>query len=553
MRTVLAGALTLLLGPTWAFAQQAAAGDERNSFEETRFFIDKIDTDATADRTLVQGTFTSTSLFYAETGGELAGLAGNESASIHSRLFTDLRAQLDARHIAGGKWDVRIDGRARVVTDPPNTVGPDAGGMTPPLDYGTRVQSGVFGRNEYDLRELWLVRSGKRSDIFLGRQFIADLAAVKIDGLRVDYAQSSKFTILGFAGAHPMRTSRSVGFDYPVARIEGGERIGRIIPLAFGGGAAYRTGNAYGSFGGVAIYPLPPIPEQPRVFATASGYWRQSPKLDLYHFGVLDLYGKAGFQVTNLSLGLQYRPARRFRANASINRVDTDTLSSIAQTYLKDNDGATVIRNDTEILRIASDQARAGVSLALGRLESLELSSSIALRRRPEITVLTGQATGANTAKIAATQSADVQFSVVHRRLFRDLRVGIDAVRSFGVGDVPFARSEYLSVRAHASREFRQGRGQWEAEIGYAQVDEGSRGATCVPTSTATILDCFGAANSRRLDAAGTVYYRLTPSFFAVGSLSTGRLALTTVRGGMATADPNLLQFSGFLRLGFRY
>src|SRR5262245_65241722 len=50
----------------------------------------------------------------------------------------------------------------------------------------TRIQSGFNGQNEYEVREAWIVRSGKRSDLFFGRQFITDLGALRIDGLRVD-------------------------------------------------------------------------------------------------------------------------------------------------------------------------------------------------------------------------------------------------------------------------------------------------------------------------------------------------------------------------------
>ncbi|MBP9206854.1 MAG: hypothetical protein KBG28_22975 [Kofleriaceae bacterium] len=559
LSAMLVAAVVGLAGPGRAGADEdegaeAAEGEEgaegegadkaANSFEETRFFIDKADTDATADKTLVQGSFTSTNLFYAESGGQLGGLMGSSNASVHGRMFTDLRAQVDARHLGGGRWDARLDGRLRYVTDPGTNT---AGGVDPMIDYGTRVQSGTFGRDEYDLRELWLVRGGKRSDIFIGRQFIPDLAAIKIDGIRIDYASSRKFTLLGFAGTHPMKTSRSVGFDYPVGRDGAGTRIGRIIPVAFGGGAAYRTQAAYGAVGGVAIVPLKA--EQPRVFATANGYWRQSPKLDLYHFAVLDLFGSAGFQITNLSVGAQFKAGQRLRANAALSRVDTETLNTTAQTYLRDPGGA-IVTNETEVLRIASDQARAGLSAALGKVQQIEASTSVALRRRPEIALVVSDMPAIPAQILPATQSADLQFGLVHRRLLRDLRVGLDVVRSVGVGGVAYAHSKYLSVRATASRELRSGRGQWDVELGYSTATDDNKGTACNPT---TIAQCYGASSNSRLDALGTLYYRVRPNLFAIGSLGLGQLGLTSNRAGAAVTDPALYQFSGFLRLGYRY
>ena len=143
--------------------------------ERDRFFVDKTDTAKTENKTLIQGSLTSSSFLFHESGGALAGMAGNE-ASGDSRMFTDLRLQTDFRHIGGGRWDARIDGRIRFVNSGA-TVDESMTGMTGPT---THVQSGMFGQNEYDLRELWLIRNGERTDLTLGRQFITDLAALKI-------------------------------------------------------------------------------------------------------------------------------------------------------------------------------------------------------------------------------------------------------------------------------------------------------------------------------------------------------------------------------------
>ena len=98
-------------------------GKKDNVFERDRFFVDKVDSDRTAQGTLIQGSLTSTSFGYHETGGTLAAPAGTApgqvgavpSASGFSRLFTDLRLQTDFRHIATSRWDARVDVRGRVV------------------------------------------------------------------------------------------------------------------------------------------------------------------------------------------------------------------------------------------------------------------------------------------------------------------------------------------------------------------------------------------------------------------------------------------------------
>jgi hypothetical protein len=188
--------------------------------EHDRFFVDKVDTDKTKDGTLVQGSLTLSAFFYGESGGSYfippgtTATIGNDTTA-PSVYWTDLRLQTDFRHIGGGRWDGRVDFRARFVNTPTNDVqGTPAEAPVPGVTTQPNlVQSGLLGQNEYDLRELWLIRNGVSTDLIFGRQFIPDLGAVKIDGLRVDYASSTKFTYLGFAGLYPLRGSRPLSAD----------------------------------------------------------------------------------------------------------------------------------------------------------------------------------------------------------------------------------------------------------------------------------------------------------------------------------------------------
>src|SRR5207249_8557552 len=126
--------------------------------------------------------------------------------------------------------------------------------------------------------------------------------------------------------------SRSVTTDYPDLKDpSSGMPVSKFVGTG-GFGAAYRTATAYGSFGGVAL--VPTAVEQPRVFATANGYWRPNPTIDIYHFALIDLVSSYNQQITNLSAGVNYTPTQRLRMTARYNRVDTDTLNIQASAFL---------------------------------------------------------------------------------------------------------------------------------------------------------------------------------------------------------------------------
>lgn len=521
--------------------EQKVDRSNANVFEKERFFIDKIDTPDTEEKTLFQGNFVSSSFLYTESGGKLSmsdGAGGTASNSQFSRMFTDLRLQLDARHIKGGRWQGRIDVRGRGVVDPDEST--PAGYQS---DSNTRVQSGLTGESELEVKELWLARPGDRYDLFIGRQIIPDLGAVKIDGIRIDYAKSDRVTILGFAGAYPLRGSRSIGTDYPVLRDNSGGNLGRTPPIAAGAGAAYRTTLSYGSIGGGAIAPIKGG-ETPRVFVTSTGYLRTGPKLDLYHFGLIDLVGEGGFAINNLSAGANYRPTPALRATASVNHVDTETLQVQARTFLEPND-ASILRNDVAVRRISSTQVQGGLSASLGRNQQIEASVQVSGRYRPDVTVPTSTTTDYT---FKASSSMDVWGQLVHRDLFRS-RIGVDGVRSYSLGDTS-ARSSYYSFRLFLSREFRQGRGSWEGEVGYAaSKDEVADDKT---------LD-FGKSKTSTLSGAGTMFYRLKTSWFLMGSLGLGRLSVESIGRSVSgspivkTQDPTVTSVSAFVRLAYRF
>lgn len=515
-----------------------------NEFEKDRFFVDKVDTEKTENGTLVQGSLTASTFLYTESGGIYTNQATNGTNTGPSRMFGDLRLQTDFRHIKASRWEARIDGRIRMVNTPDNV-----GAATP----NNHIQSGLTGQNEYDIREAWLIRSGSRSDVFLGRQYIPDLGGLKIDGLRIDYASSEKFTFLGFGGLYPLRGSRSIDTDYAAP----------TQTVAAGFGAAYRTPNTYGSIGGVALVPF--NKEQPRIYATSSGYLRSGPKLDLYHFALIDLYGSAGFQITNLSGGINYKPSPRLRLTASVNRVDTETLNLQANTFLQpglvsgDAGTTTPIQNEWSVIRLATNQARAGVSAGLGTLQRFELSTAITFRYRPAFTLTSPAPMNPLSVDLPAAQSVEVWASLIDRRSIKDARIGIDFSNTFGVGSVAYQRNTSYGLRAFVGHDIKNGQGEWEAEVAYsAMTDSTIPGMTCGQVTAGTnvftdVKNCFGASSGTILSVGGQIYYRLNASWFALGSIYVSQISNKSATGGMVIDDPAVLSITGFARLAYRF
>lgn len=517
------------------------ASSAKNLFEKDRFFVDKVDTKKTAQGTLVQGSLASSSFLYTESSGQFDPVlpALGTSGSRFNRLFTELRLQTDFRHIGGGAWDARIDTRARLVNSPK----PES---TPMGATETHVQSGFNGTNEYDVREAWLVRSGKRSDLFFGRQFIPDLGALRIDGLRIDYAQSEKLTLIMFGGLYPVRGSRSLTTDYKPLLDDNGKKAGRLVGSG-GFGVAYRTLNAHGSLGGVTIAPL--SSEIPRVYAISNGYYRGGAKIDLYHSVIADVFGKAAPALTNLSAGVNYKPAQRLRVTGSFNRVDTETLNVQANAFLGQTDAtiaANRIQNETYLKRLSTNAAKLGVSAGLGSLQRFEISTSVNYRYRGKVTLSAPD--GMTAQPLEASKGADVVVGVVDRRSIAKLRLGADLTRSF----TAFQRSELLGVRAFAAREFKNGRGEWEVEVSYSTTKDVPDGTTC---TAMTVDQCVGTSNGKIFSVGGNLYFRINADWFALGNLFLSSYGVTpTPPAGMPTkADPTILGLTGFARVAYRF
>jgi len=552
--------------PAVAYAQEDQGQD--------RFFADKTEPeDAPEDATLFQGSLTSTSFYYRETGSIAAALSGGAvgvaNASKLDRLFTELRARLDARHISGGAYDFHVDARARLT---PEQKFDD--GYTPAADWGTQV--GAYGHNEYDIRELYLRRYGVRTDLTFGRQYVPELATVKIDGIRFTYSKTDVWNVVGFAGFYPNRASRSVLDDYPKAApaMAGGAPGTRILPVAGGLGGAYRMEKMYGSLGAVAIMPLAkeqlpggPRDEQPRVFVTAQGYWRRSSKLDIYHFVVLDLYGSnatdrgelqgtiAKIPLTNFSVGVSYKPNTNLRVNLAVNRVDTETLNVVAQTKLQDP-GATplnIVQNNVEVQRMSQQSARLGVSAAF-KQQRFELSASALARSRPEISLTT--ADGATDLTIPAAEALELTLQATDRRSYKGHRISGQYTAILGRGNTNLYRTDANVVRLNASREVKDGMGEYDINLGYVASKDENRGQVCGGTPMDAFTSCFGTSKINTISLSGLLFYRPVVNWFVVVSASAASQGITILDAGatpQGVNQPRILILTGFLRIARRF
>lgn len=569
---------------------------------QERFFFTGVETEATREKTKTTGSLTSSSVFFRELGVELpapmGGGVGNQQAQLSAaqRVFTDLRAQLSADHIGGGDFYFRGDVRGRFTpgacdaTDPLRDPSDNPGG-TAPEDRNpcTRFQSGTFGGNELELRELHLSKRGDKTEYYIGRQWVLDIAAHRVDGLQIRYKKSPKITYLLFGGLHPQKISRDIRTDYPkkfnsdfdpADPASPARTDGRVMPATGGAGLAYRFEKLYGALGGAVVVPLAEEAddfggndqlEQPRVFLSANGYFRNSAKLDIYHYFVVDVVGSAGLGLTNGTLGLNFRPSPSLRTYIQVNRIDTESLTAVTQNTLEnphenldpndaDANGAptpnTGIQNNIALLRIAADEARVGLSGAFS-MRRFEASTSLAVRRRPDVTLTSVD--GTNTLVLPAAQDIDVTLRFVDRRSFKGTRLVLQLSKSFGFGEEQFQRASTLALRGSVSKTVKDGNAELE---GWAQgvqsnVVTSADGTNC---QAASAVDqngfdaCFGNGGATTVSVGGLGFYRLKSNIMAVASASIGlqKLDATEVAGTMFSQG-SIIPFTAFLRLAYRF
>lgn len=546
---VLSVAAVLALAPVRAGAQ-----------EETR--IDRFQAEKVAeDEPVIQGRLTSSTFFFKELGDQVANAMDvdvTDNASPVTRLYTDLRAQLGWTQPGINRVDVRADLRVRVALPCEFNFGtnPVQDQLSDQLGYDDcRTQSGTYGGNEYEIRELYGRRAGAELELQGGRQFVGEIAATRIDGIKATYALDGNWSLIGFGGLAPSRISRSLVDDYQ----------GGVLPIAAGAAGAYRFRRYFGAVGAAGIVPLAAsnadAEVQPRIFVTSNGYWRPSDMLDVYHYLAVDLAGasteEVSDQFTNVTVGANLKPVEDLRVTATLQHFSTDTLDEFARLRLDDAARNDIVQNNVDVLRLSSQAARLGVSLALME-RRFEVSTSFQVRHRPPQAVCSGNDPECSMAGLDTTEDAwsgEAMLSLVDRRSIGGLRLGASLINMFGLyelglGDDSYGRSNYLVARLDASRALMDEQVQIDADLAYLHAEDAGR-SNCDPAA----VTCYGDTVVDTISLGGTVYYRFQPDWFA---LVTANAALqsftpdTAADAAMQTSYSNKA-LTGFLRLAYRF
>jgi len=555
-QSIFAATLVLVLAPGYVQAQGA------DIQPQDRFFANKVREERDTS-SLVQVRLISSTFALQEIGDSVFNQTQEvaDNASPVTRLYTELRAQLDA--VTGGAdgWKVRADARGRfnlpctfqTKTDNPNVIG------THPELGQCRTQSGTFGANEYDVRELYAQRSGDAVDIRGGRLYVAEAAATKIDGVRAQYALDGNWSLIGFGGLAPSRISRSLVEDYD----------GGVLPIALGAAGAYRYGGYFGSVGAAGIVPISTqnadAAIQPRTFVTSNGYWRPSALLDVYHFVSVDVSGPSTEELsdlfTNVSLGLNVKPTDDLRVTAALHHFSTDALQEFALERLEQqNPNQGVIQNNVEVLRTTAQSARLGVSMALME-KRFEVSTSFALRHRLPETVCPSDNLSCDPTMGESSLDAwsgEAMVGVVDRESIGGLRLGASLINMFGlytlgIGDESYGRSNFLVARLDASRELMDGQMQVDADVAYQHAED--IGASSCANGIDTTLICYGGTFVNTISGGGTLFYRFSPDWFG---LLTGNVALQPFQPDARAENPDQGPFNNtlltmFLRVAYRF
>jgi hypothetical protein len=532
-----------------ALAQETEATE---AVVRDRFYSERV---AEGDEPQVRGSITSSTYVAPELGGTAAepNFPVNNASPI-ARIFTELRGQVGVRNLASN-LDLRADARVRFVPPCAFATARARGTEGDPDDIDCRFQSGTYGTNEFEVRELYVKKKGAILELQGGRQYVAEIAATKIDGVKVQYALDRNWSLIGFGGLYPSRISRSLIEDYD----------GGVLPIAAGVGGAYRFDGYFGSIGAAGVVPISAqnadAAIQPRTFVTSNGYWRPSAMLDVYHYLSVDVSGPSTEELsdlfTNVSLGLNLKPTEDLRVTAALHHFSTDTLEEFALERLEQRDPMQdTVQNNIDVLRMAAQSARLGVSLAMME-RRFEVSTSFSLRHRLPDTAcpsndLTCDPDVGQTSLDA--WSGEAMLGVIDRQSIGGLRLGASLINMFGLyflglGDESYGRSNHLVVRLDASRELMEGQMQIDADLSYLKAQD-IGDSDCAAASP---LTCYGETFVDTVSAGGTLFYRFSPDWFGMVTANAALQGFTPqARGDMVTSYSNTL-LTAFLRLAYRF
>lgn len=281
----------------------------------------------------------------------------------------DLRIIMDARRLPG-QFELHLDGRVRISGEYSRDAAITQANQT--------TARGYLGGREYDLREAYFRRRGSKVDFALGRMFVVESDATKIDGGRLWWHIHKKWDASIFAGAYPNPFSRSLSTDYQYGdsyyggTFAGGLTLNYTYDKFWGsvsGTAAYLGGNDDGG-------PLDPAAPQGRLategvrsFITWTGFERFVHWLDFYHSLVLDVAGAAGVQLTRFNFFTTARAGRFFTLRAGYDHMSSIAIEMFLLNLLQQRRDlmlVNAISNNLLVNRVARDEARLQANVHFG-------------------------------------------------------------------------------------------------------------------------------------------------------------------------------------------
>ncbi|MEO8701884.1 MAG: hypothetical protein ABI867_17700 [Kofleriaceae bacterium] len=475
---------------------------------------------------------TLSSFLYRQSGDAAAPFVGDgapvDSASPVRRYFSDLRLEI-------ADTGITFDGRIRQTTS-------------------ERYQSGAGSGGEYEIRTLSGRIGSTRTALVLGRQVVDAVGSTKIDGATLIQRLTSTWSASLFGGAYPALGSRSLETDYPAIRKADGAEGSPLAPLTGGLGIGYNTPDLHGDVGLAAVYVAQDVPEATstegtRVFATATGYARPAPWLDLYHFAILDVAGSSAGTLTNGSLGINAHASSAVQVSASIHHVSAELFQIAARNALADPDPDSIgiVQNDIAVIRVSQDVARAGASVALVR-SRFEISASGGYHRRPGVAVALADG---GTLAFPEAKYADATLTVLDRKSIGGLRASASASLTMPLGGDSPNRSRGAIVRVMVGRAFHDSRAELTADVMAERFRATSSDGMC--SDSLDLFRCFSASTTEAAQAGVLGSYRVAREWLVLLDAHAGLQKLDSVTLMGPVTFPRVFSLTMFARVQWRY
>jgi hypothetical protein len=154
--------------------------------------------------------------------------------------------------------------------------------------------------------------------------------------------------------------------------------------------------------------------------------------------------------------------------------------------------------------------------------------------------------------RLPGERGYEVSASALDRHSFKDARIGVEVIQTFGSGGSTYNHEEVFALRGFVGHELMSGRGEWEAEASYSTTKDTNVGVACASVGPADT--CFGSSTGSVLSGGGTLYYRVNHDWFLIGQAFLSHQAVTSTSLGMAqAADPSVNDLTGYFRIAYRF